>query len=102
MSKCYLCPRACGADRKNGILGFCGEGDDMRIARYSLHMWEEPPISFERGSGTIFFSGCVLRCEFCQNSVISRSHCGKTVDAAGIADIFKKLDTMKEIVKKYT
>ena len=72
MSKCYLCPRMCGKDRAASELGFCGEGDTMRIARYSLHAWEEPPISGERGSGTIFFSGCNLRCEFCQNMAISR------------------------------
>jgi putative pyruvate formate lyase activating enzyme len=56
-------------------------------------MWEEPDISGERGSGTVFFSGCVLRCEFCQNSVISRESCGKTVDSAELADIFKKLES---------
>ena len=72
MSKCYLCPRNCGKDRTLSERGFCGEGDEIRIARYSLHAWEEPPISGERGSGTIFFSGCNLRCEFCQNMAISR------------------------------
>ena len=72
MSKCYLCPRNCGKNRALSELGFCGEGDEIRIARYSLHAWEEPPISGERGSGTIFFSGCNLRCEFCQNMAISR------------------------------
>ena len=55
-------------------------------------MWEEPNISGERGSGAIFFSGCVLRCEFCQNSVISRKPCGKTVDANGLVDIIKRLE----------
>lgn len=73
MSKCYLCPRACGADRSIGERGFCNESDEIRIARYSLHKWEEPPISGERGSGTIFFGGCNLRCEFCQNMAISHS-----------------------------
>ncbi len=72
MSKCYLCPRNCGKDRALGELGFCGEGQKMRIARYSLHAWEEPPVSGKRGSGTIFFSGCNLRCEFCQNMTISQ------------------------------
>ena len=72
MSKCYLCPRNCGKDRSSGELGFCGEGQEIRIARYSLHPWEEPPVSGERGSGTIFFSGCNLRCEFCQNMTISQ------------------------------
>ncbi len=55
-------------------------------------MWEEPDISGKNGSGTIFFSGCVLRCEFCQNSVISRTGCGKTVDANGLVEIIKKLE----------
>ena len=72
MSKCYLCPRKCGSDRALGELGFCREGEEIRIARHSLHAWEEPPVSGERGSGTIFFSGCNLRCEFCQNMTISQ------------------------------
>ena len=73
MSKCLLCPRKCGVDRSQGKLGFCHEGDEIRVARYSLHMWEEPPISADRGSGTIFFCGCSLKCEFCQNMAISHS-----------------------------
>ncbi len=76
MSKCYLCPRECGADRDAGQRGACGELSEIRVARYSLHTWEEPPISGERGSGTIFFSGCPLRCEFCQNRAISHSDLG--------------------------
>lgn len=73
MSKCYICPRWCGADRSSGEIGFCRESNEIRIARYSLHMWEEPSISAEHGSGTIFFCGCNLRCEFCQNMSISHS-----------------------------
>ena len=73
--------------------GFCGLPALPGICRADKHMWEEPNISGTRGSGTVFFSGCVLRCEYCQNSEISRSHCGKTVDAAGLADIFRKLES---------
>ena len=72
--------------------GFCGLPALPGICRADKHMWEEPDISGEKGSGTVFFSGCVLRCEFCQNSVISRNSCGKTVDAKELANIFKKLE----------
>ena len=72
MSKCFLCPRGCGVDRSAGERGFCNEGDELRIARIAPHLFEEPPISGSRGSGTVFFSGCSLRCVFCQNKDISR------------------------------
>ncbi|MBQ7384291.1 MAG: radical SAM protein [Clostridia bacterium] len=71
MAECTLCPRQCGADRALGELGFCGESNRITVSRASLHMWEEPPISGARGSGTIFFCGCNLKCVFCQNRVIS-------------------------------
>lgn len=73
--------------------GFCVLPALPGICRADKHMWEEPDISGERGSGTVFFSGCVLRCEFCQNSVISRQSCGKTVDARELSEIFKKLES---------
>ena len=69
---CTLCPRQCNTDRAVHP-GYCGSGDKLHIARARLHFWEEPPISGTRGSGTIFFTGCSLRCAFCQNSVISQS-----------------------------
>ena len=95
MSACYLCPRACGVDRSSGFLGFCGEGDAMRVARYSLHMWEEPCITAEHGSGTIFFSGCNLGCEFCQNMTISHEHDkGETVSEEGLCEIIFELCDM--------
>ena len=94
MSRCFLCPRNCGADRARGALGFCREGDEIRIARYSLHMWEEPIISGKRGSGTIFFSGCNLMCEFCQNRVISHGGKGETVSVAGLCEIMLELQDM--------
>ena len=79
MSVCVACPRACGVDRKVNI-GFCGAGEDALIARVGLHRWEEPCISGSdaaRGSGTVFFGGCNLRCVFCQNYELSHSAKGK-------------------------
>lgn len=75
---CTLCPRRCGADR-TVRLGYCGAGDTIRLARAMPHHWEEPCISGTKGSGTIFFSGCTLRCVFCQNRVISTENFGKAV-----------------------
>lgn len=72
MKGCNICPRKCFADRGTDIKGFCGEGEKMAVSRIGLHMWEEPSISGSRGSGTIFFRGCNLRCVFCQNKLISR------------------------------
>ncbi len=66
-SPCGLCPRACGVDRTAGLRGRCQETATVRIARASLHQWEEPCLSGERGSGTVFFTGCPLGCVFCQN-----------------------------------
>ncbi len=84
----------CGAYRPDTGKGqgFCQLPELPGICRADKHMWEEPDISGTNGSGTIFFSGCVLRCEFCQNSAISRSHCGKTVDTKELAEIFKRLE----------
>ncbi|MBE6577999.1 MAG: radical SAM protein [Ruminococcaceae bacterium] len=69
---CYMCPRECGARRGEGEKGFCGQTDKMLVSRIALHPYEEPPISGERGSGTVFFCGCSLGCVFCQNKDISR------------------------------
>ena len=69
---CQNCPRACKADRLQGEQGFCGAPHLFSVARASLHMWEEPSVSGTKGSGTIFFTGCNLRCVFCQNREISR------------------------------
>ena len=77
MSKCYMCPRECSVDRENGERGFCGVGNEYIIGSADLHFWEEPCISGEHGSGAIFFSGCNLRCVFCQNKDISRNPVGK-------------------------
>ena len=66
---CTLCPRSCGADRASRP-GFCGLGEDMLIARIAPHLWEEPPVSGQNGTGAVFFSGCTLRCIYCQNAEI--------------------------------
>lgn len=95
MAGCKLCPRACGADRSNGKVGFCGQTNEIRIARAALHHFEEPPISGTRGSGTVFFCGCTLRCAFCQNRDISRSgDTGRAVSARELCDIFLELQDM--------
>lgn len=73
MNPCNLCPRKCSIDRSQS-LGFCGAGDDISVARIAPHFFEEPPISYKKGSGTVFFTGCNLRCEFCQNKAISRGN----------------------------
>lgn len=89
--KCNLCPRNCNVDREKGELGYCGASSDMVIARYSLHMWEEPIISGEHGSGTIFFSYCSMRCCFCQNYEISELHKGRVVSVEEFCDICLEL-----------
>lgn len=71
MCACNMCPRKCNIDR-NTVRGFCGESNTLRVARIAPHYFEEPPISGAKGSGTVFFSGCSLRCVFCQNRDISR------------------------------
>ena len=71
MELCRICPRKCNIDRSQST-GFCREGDLMRISRISPHYYEEPPISYKNGSGTVFFSGCNLHCVFCQNKNISQ------------------------------
>ena len=73
-----LCPRMCSVDRK-GTVGFCGMKDTLKAARCAPHFWEEPPISGKRGSGAIFFSGCNLRCVYCQNFKISSGGFGKEI-----------------------
>ena len=86
MSVCMQCPRRCGVDRARGEYGVCDSPDRIRIARAALHVWEEPAISGTRGSGTVFFSGCSLRCVFCQNRAISREGRGETVTDEELID----------------
>lgn len=87
---CNICPRQCNVDRRKS-LGFC-KSRGLRIARYGKHMWEEPIISGEEGSGTIFFSGCSLRCIYCQNYEVSQLSKGVDITTRQLADIFKKLE----------
>lgn len=91
---CRLCPRECGADRSESR-GFCGAGSGVRLARAALHHWEEPCISGDPegagGSGTVFFSGCVMRCIYCQNHEISAGGRGKDVSTERLAEIFLEL-----------
>lgn len=89
--KCELCPRKCGVNRNLDKKGFCGGGKNVKIARAALHFWEEPCISGESGSGTVFFSGCTMRCIFCQNREISRGESGKLVSVDRLAEIFIEL-----------
>lgn len=91
MGACTLCPRACGVDRQQGQLGFCGMGPNITAARAALHFWEEPPISGEKGSGAVFFSGCSLGCDFCQNTEISHGKFGKEITTKRLRDIFEHL-----------
>ena len=88
---CTLCPRQCRADRAAGRVGFCGAGGALKAARAALHFWEEPCISGTRGSGTVFFSGCTLKCCFCQNYPISAEGLGKEISVGHLAEIFLDL-----------
>ena len=88
MNSCRLCPRNCGADRLSGNTGICGVSAAYRIARCAPHMWEEPPISGKNGSGTVFFSGCNMRCVFCQNHDISHGGKGVEITDERLAEIF--------------
>ncbi len=90
MSNCNLCPRHCNIDRSTHK-GYCGEGDSIRISRADLHFWEEPCISGTNGSGAIFFTGCQLKCVFCQNYDIARNKIGKEISADELCDIFFRL-----------
>ena len=91
MSVCTLCPRECNITRPlshAGSAGFCKEGTVMRISRAALHFWEEPCISGKSGSGAVFFTGCNLKCIFCQNAAISEDGIGREVSPAELCDIF--------------
>ena len=90
MSICNICPRNCGVDRADSA-GYCGMYDTVKISRAALHMWEEPCISGEKGSGTVFFSGCNMKCVFCQNKEISTGGFGKEITVERLAQIFLEL-----------
>ena len=91
MKRCVLCPRHCGADRTERK-GACGSGALLRVARAALHFGEEPCISGTAGSGAVFFTGCALRCRFCQNREISRGEGGEEISVQRLAGIFRELE----------
>lgn len=95
LESCMLCPRNCKVNRHKSV-GFCGASDKVKLAYYSLHQWEEPIISGENGSGTVFFSNCNLRCLFCQNKKIStdRNSYGKEIGNDKLKEIFLKLQDL--------
>ena len=88
---CNLCPNGCNADRSK-TTGFCLADDNVRVSYHGLHEWEEPCISGPHGSGAIFFSGCTMRCVFCQNAKISRKADGKALTAKELSGLFALYD----------
>ena len=97
LKKCRLCPRLCGVDRLSGQKGVCGAaGTHAEISRAALHQWEEPCISGSRGSGTVFFNHCNLKCVYCQNRTISQGDTsGIQVTPERLADIFLELQAQR-------
>lgn len=95
MTTCTLCPRKCSALRdENTGRGFCRLPETMILARIAPHLWEEPPISGKRGTGAIFFSGCTLRCAYCQNGDISHRNMGRPMSVQELADSMRRLTDM--------
>lgn len=94
IKSCKLCPRACGAQRPDSGIGggYCKMPDAPTAARAALHMWEEPCVSGENGSGTVFFSGCSLGCVYCQNSKISSEGFGEEITESRLSEIFDELE----------
>lgn len=88
---CTLCPRRCGVNRNDGQSGRCRVPADLYLARAALHYWEEPCISGDCGSGTVFFSGCNLGCVFCQNHSIAKADIGRKISVKRLSDIFLEL-----------
>lgn len=93
LKDCTLCPRRCHADRLSGQTGYCGQTAEITAARAALHFWEEPCLSGDRGSGAVFFSGCNLRCVFCQNHDIAIGRAGQSVSVSRLTEIFLELQT---------
>lgn len=88
---CMLCPRLCGVNRSAGERGFCGCPDTALVAKTMLHMWEEPVLAGNGGSGAIFFGGCTLRCRYCQNAAISAKPTGRAVNSQELRDMMEDL-----------
>lgn len=97
LKNCTLCPRNCGVNRLNGIKGYCQSGKEIKVARAALHHWEEPCISGDSGSGTVFFSNCNMRCVFCQNHDISQQGIGKEISIERLSDIFINLQNLNAL-----
>ena len=95
LNKCNICPRNCGVDRLNGHCGYCGMNSTIKVARASLHMWEEPCLSAKNGSGTVFFAGCSLKCVYCQNKKIAIDNNGIELSAEQLAEVFLLLQEKK-------
>ena len=92
MDACTLCPRNCHALRTpEAGSGFCRMPETMRIARIAPHLWEEPPISGTHGTGAVFFSGCTLRCVYCQNADISHRNAGRSFTPEALAESLRRL-----------
>lgn len=91
LKSCKLCPRNCNVNRLDNKIGFCKATDKLKVARAALHFWEEPCISGEKGSGTVFFSNCTLKCVFCQNNDISQCNAGKEISVERLSEIFLEL-----------
>lgn len=91
LKDCTLCPRECHVNRTSGQLGYCRMPAAVMAARAALHMWEEPCLSGKKGSGAVFFSGCTLRCIFCQNHEIADGNCGKEISVSRLSEIFLEL-----------
>lgn len=91
LTNCTLCPRNCKVDRTQNKLGYCGATEKLVVARAALHMWEEPCISGTNGSGTVFFSGCSVKCVYCQNHNIALGLAGKEISIKRLAEIFIEL-----------
>lgn len=91
LENCRLCARNCSVNRNAGQAGYCGMDSRIFLARAALHMWEEPVISGTNGSGTVFFSGCSLKCVYCQNRNIAIGHIGKEVSVERLTEIFFEL-----------
>jgi putative pyruvate formate lyase activating enzyme len=91
MDNCAICPRKCGVKRNEGEAGICKTGNKIFISSYNVHMGEEPPIAGEKGSGTIFFTNCALKCVFCQNYPISQLGNGREISVEELSDIMLSL-----------
>ncbi len=91
LSDCSLCPRECHVNRNAGEIGYCGQTASLIAARAALHFWEEPCLSGTKGSGAVFFSGCNLRCVYCQNHEIAQGLSGREITASRLSDIFLEL-----------